>query len=312
MRVLLAGASGAIGTHLIPRLHDAGHSVLGLTHSAAGVERVRGLGAEAVAVDLLRSASVESALTGYSADAVIHQATGLDRTPVRHRDLRRTNALRTLGTQNLLNAARRIGARRFVTQSFFLGYGYRDHGLVSVDETHPFGVTAGDRFDEHLHALRANEDQVLGSPDIEGVALRYGLFYGNDRSTRQMRDRLRRRRLPAISPSAVTSLIHLEDAASCTLAALDHGQPGHAYNVADDHPLPLAEFIRTLAEVTGVPRPPTVPGWALGPLRYAHRFMVRSSIRMSATKARNDLGWQPRYPTSRDGLEATRRSWNDE
>lgn len=311
MRVLLAGASGAIGAQLIPTLHAAGHSVIGLTNSQAGSERVLALGAEAVAVDLLRSESIDRGLAGYSADAVIHQATGLARTPTRHRDLRRTNALRTVGTENLLNAARRIGARRFVTQSFFLGYGYRDHGSAGVDETHPFGVSTGSRFDEHLHAMRSNEEQVLEAPDIEGIALRYGLFYGDDRSTRQMRQQLMARRLPTIAPSAVTSLIHVEDAASCTLVALEHGRSGHAYNVADDNPLPIAEFIRTLAEVNGAPRPRTVPGWAIRPLPYAHAFMVRSSIRMSTAKAQKDLGWRPRYPSSHEGLEALRRHWND-
>ena len=312
MRVLLAGASGAIGTTLIPKLHAAGHSVLGLTHSEAGAGRVRALGAEAIALDLLDAEPVRHALSDRTADAVIHQATGLDRTPTRHRDLRRTNALRTIGTGNLLTAARQIGATRFVTQSFFLGYGYRDHGPVNVDENHAFGIGEGNRFDEHVHAMRSNEDQVLGASDIEGVALRYGLFYGNDRSTRQMRQQLMARRLPVISSSAVTSLIHLEDAASCTIAALEHGHPGHAYNVADDHPLPLADFIRTFAEVSGAPLPRSIPGWMLRPLPYAHAFMVRSSIRMSAAKAKNDLGWQPQYPSSREGLEALRSHWNDE
>ncbi|MGO2037224.1 MAG: NAD-dependent epimerase/dehydratase family protein [Brevibacterium sp.] len=312
MKVLLAGASGAIGIELVPKLQAAGHSVLGLSHSTTGAERVRALGAEAVVADLLHAESVARALVGHSADAVIHQATGLDRTPTRHRDLRHTNALRTVGTQNLLTAARQIGARRFVTQSFFLGYGYRDHGGASVDETQPFAVSTGTRFDEHLHAMQSNEDQVLGAPDIEGITLRYGLFYGNDRSTRQMRRQLLARRLPVIAPSAVTSFIHLEDAASCTVAALEHGRQGHSYNVADDHPLALTEFIRTLADVSGAPQPWAMPGWALRPLPYAHAFMVKSSIRMSAAKAKDELGWQPRYPSSRDGLEALRRHWNDE
>lgn len=312
MRVLLAGAGGAIGTELIPKLHEAGHSVLGLTHSEAGASRVRALGAEAIALDLLHDGSVGRALAGRAADAVIHQATGLDRTPTRHRDLRKTNALRTVGTENLLAAARQIGATRFVTQSFFLGYGYKDHGSVKVDETHPFGVSTGSRFDEHLRAMRSNEDRVRGAADIEGIALRYGLFYGNDRSTRQMRQQLLARRLPVISPSAVTSLIHLADAASCTVAALENGQPGHAYNVADDHPLPLAEFIRNLGEMSEAPTPMKIPGWMLRPLPYAHAFMVTNSIRMSAAKAKNDLGWTPRYPSNRDGLEAMRRYQNAE
>lgn len=311
MKVLVAGASGAIGTHLIPLLHEAGHSVLGLVHSERGAEQVRALGAEAVVVDLLEQESVDDALAGRSADAILHQATGLSRTPMRHRDLRPTNALRTRGTRNLLSAARALGVRRFVTQSFFLGYGYHDHGSVSVDESHPFGQPTGDAFDEHLDAMRMNEEQVFEADGIEGVALRYGLFYGNDRSTRGMREQLLRRRLPVPSASAMTSLIHLEDAASCTVAALERGRPGHAYNVADDHPLPLGEFISTLTKVVGARNPPTIPAWVLRPFPYAHAFMAKSSIRMSADKAKTDLGWTPRYPTSREGLEATNRSWND-
>lgn len=311
MRVLLAGASGAIGSYLVPMLHDRGHSVLGVTRSNDGAARVRMLGAEALVVDLLRQKSVDEALTGYSADAIIHEATGLDRTPMRHRDLRATNALRIDGTKNLLRVAPALGVRRFVTQSFFLGYGYYDHGRAMVDETHPFGVARGDAFDEHLRAMRVNEEQVLDADEVEGIALRYGLFYGNDRSTRQMRVQLLKRRLPIPTPSAVTSLIHLQDAASCTVAALEHGRPGHAYNVADDHPLPLADFIGTLAEVTEAPRPTTIPPWLLRPWPYAYAFMARSTIRMSAAKAKNELEWTPHYPTIHEGLEATTKSWSE-
>ena len=311
MRVLLAGASGAIGSYLIPLLRDAGHSVLGLTHSKDGAARVRALGAEGVVADLLRPESIEKALAGYSADAIIHEATGLDRTPMRHRDLRATNALRTLGTRNLLLVAPTLGVRRFVTQSFFLGYGYYDHGRTTVDETHPFGIARGDAFDEHLHAMRVNEEQVLDATEVEGISLRYGLFYGNDRSTRQMHVQLLKRRLPVPTPGAVTSLIHLQDAASCTVAALEHGQPRHSYNVADDHPLALASFIRTLAEITEAPRPATIPPWLLRPWPYAYAFMARSTIRMSAAKAKNELGWTPQYPSIDEGLEATIESWSE-
>ncbi|MHA6629290.1 NAD-dependent epimerase/dehydratase family protein [Pseudonocardia sichuanensis] len=302
MDVVVAGASGALGTVLVPQLVATGHTVTGLSRSPSGLARIRAAGARAVRADLLDEPGLLRALADVRADAVVHQATALERTPTRHRHLHATNALRDRGTAHLLRCAAQIGARRFVTQSFFLGYGYRDHGSAPVTEDRPFGELTGDAFDVHLRSMRANEDQVLGATGVEGIALRYGLFYGSDRSTAALLDLARRRRLPAPAPAGVTSPVHLEDAAAATVAALERGRPGQAYNVVDDHPVGFDEFVDALAAAVGAPPPRRVPAWVLRPLPYLHALMARTRIRVSNAKAREELDWAPRHPSCHEGL----------
>ena len=304
MHVVVAGASGALGSVLVPQLVAAGHTVTGVSRSPAGLERIRAAGARAVQADVLDGPGLLRALAGTRADAVIHQATAIDRTPTMHRHLHRTDELRDRGTAHLLRCAEQMGAARFVTQSFFLGYGYRDHGPAPVTEDRPFGEFAGDAFDVHMRSMRTNEDQVLGATGIAGIALRYGLFYGVDRSTAALIDLTRRRRLPVPVPAGVTSPVHLEDAAAATVAALERGRPGQAYNVVDDHPLGFDEFVDAIASAARAPRPPRVPAWVLRPLPYLYALMVRTRIRVSNAKARTELGWTPRYPSCREGLAA--------
>jgi nucleoside-diphosphate-sugar epimerase len=304
MDVVVAGASGALGTVLVPQLLAAGHTVTGLSRSESGLRRIEAAGARALRADILDEPGLVRALSDVRADAVVHQATALDRTPSRHRHLHATNALRDRGTAHLLRCAAQIGARRFVTQSFFLGYGYRDHGPALVTEDRPFGELTGDAFDVHLRSMRANEDQVLGATGIEGVALRYGLFYGADRSTTAMLDLARRRRLPVPVPAGVTSPVHLEDAAAATVAALERGQPGQAYNVVDDQPVGFDEFLRALAAAAGAPPPRQVPAWTLRPLPYLHALLAGTRIRVSNQKAREELAWAPRHPSCHEGLAA--------
>ncbi len=304
MRVVVAGATGALGTALVPKLLDAGHEVVGLTRSESGARRLRRAGAEGVIADLLDGPGLLEALQGYRADAVVHQATALTRTPMMHRHLYPTNELRDRGTTHLLRAAALVGARRFVTQSFFLGYGYRDHGDTPVVESAPFAQPAPGAFGRHMTAMRANEEQVFGTPGIEGISLRYALFYGPDASTRMMLDLARQRRLPVTAPTGVTSLIHLDDAAAATVAALERGRAGQAYNIADDHPVPFDEYIRALATAAGAPAPLRVPAWVLRATPYMYALMVGTRIRLSNAKAKAELGWTPRYPSCRDGLAA--------
>jgi nucleoside-diphosphate-sugar epimerase len=300
--VVVAGGSGALGAVLVPQLVAAGHTVTGLSRSASGLSRIRAAGARAVRADILDGPGLLHALADVRADAVVHQATALRRTPTRHRDLYATNALRDRGTAHLLRCAAQLGARRFVTQSFFLGYGYRDHGDAPLTEDRPFGEPTGDAFDVHLRSMRANEDQVLSTAGIEGIALRYGLFYGADRSTAALLDLARRRRLPAPTPAGVTSPVHLEDAAAATVAALERGRSGQAYNVVDDHPVGFDEFVQAVATAVGAPPPRRVPAWALRPLPYLHALMVRTRIRVSNAKAREELDWAPRHPSCHEGL----------
>lgn len=307
MKIVVAGAGGAIGGYLLPRLVTEGHHVLGLTRSDNGAAHIRELGAEPVVADILDADALLTSLRGHRADAVIHQATALDRPPMLHRQLHRTNALRDEGTRNLLRAATALGARRFLTQSFFLGYGYRDHGPGLVTEKQPFGQVSGTAFDVHLRSMLANETAVLTAPGVEGVALRYGLFYGADASTRELTRQLRARRLPVPRPGAVTSLIHLHDAASATVAALHHGRAGHAYNIVDDQPAAFGDYLRALAVATGAPEPREVPGWLLLPLPYLHAVLVSNRLRVSNARAKQHLAWTPEHPTYREGLTTLSR-----
>ncbi|WP_028935139.1 NAD-dependent epimerase/dehydratase family protein [Pseudonocardia spinosispora] len=307
MKIVVAGAGGAIGGYLVPRLVAEGHQVVGLTRAPSGAVRVRELGAEPVVADLLDADGLLTAVRGLRADAVIHQATALDRVPMLHRHLYPTNALRDQGTRNLLRAATELGAGRFLTQSFFLGYGYRDHGSGLVTEEQPFAQASGTAFDVHLRSMHANETSVFTAPGIEGIALRYGLFYGKDAATDELVRRLRARGLPVPHPGAITSLIHLDDAAAATVAALHHGRPGHAYNIVDDEPTSFADYLRELAATHDAPPPREVPGWLLRPLPYPYAVLVGTRLRVSNALAKTHLAWTPKYPSHREGLRARER-----
>lgn len=307
MRVLLAGATGTVGTELTAQLLDAGHEVLGITRSRRGADGLRAAGAEAIIGDMMARDALLEALEGMRADAVIHQATAITKTPTRHRDLYATNALRSHGTANLLAAAELTGARRFVTQSFLFGYGYRDHGPVPVTEDAPFGEPGRGGFGRHLASMRSNEDQVLGSRQVEGIALRYGVFYGPEASTLGLFDQLERRRLPVPSRSGTLSLVHIEDAASSAVAALERGRGGHAYNIADDHPLTWTDYLSQVAEAAGGPPPRRVPGWLLRASPYLGTMMIGASLSLDTGKAKRELGWAPRYASCVEGLAQVAR-----
>lgn len=302
MKILLAGATGTISSALLPQLRAAGHSVLGLTRSTSGAERLRAAGVQPVVADMMDADTLLAALDGQTADAVIHQATAITRTPTFHRDLYATDALRDEGTRNLLRAAESLGANRFVTQSFFLGYGWRDHGPNHLTENHPYGQPGHGPFDRHLRSLRSNEDQVLGAEGIHGVALRYGLFYGPERSTFSMMKMARRRQLPVPRPAGTMHLIHIADAASATVAALDRGRAGQAYNIVDDQPVGMDEYLDALAAAAGARRPRRIPGWLLRVTPYLHALLVGTHIRLDNSKAKRELDWKPQYPTYREGL----------
>ncbi|WP_280310711.1 NAD-dependent epimerase/dehydratase family protein [Nocardia abscessus] len=301
MRILLAGATGTINSALIPQLLSAGHTVLGLTRTAAGARRLAASGVRPVIADILDAGALRTAVAGLRADAVVHQATALTRTPTRHRDLYATDALRDRGTRNLLLAAETVGARQFVTQSFFLGYGWCDHGPAPLSEDRPFAPLGHGPFETHMRSLRSNEEQVLG---YGGIALRYGLFYGPEPATFGMMDSLRRRRLPVPRKPGTLHPIHIADAASATLAALARGRSGEAYNIADREPVDMGDYLDTLAAVSDAPPPRRIPGWLLRATPYLHALLVGSRIRLDTGKAERELGWSPAYPTYREGLSA--------
>ncbi|HWD47576.1 MAG TPA: NAD(P)-dependent oxidoreductase [Actinomycetota bacterium] len=300
MKVLLAGASGAIGTPLTRQLVAHDHQVLGLTRDWDAARRLQALGATPVVADALDRDGLLRALDGLAADAVIHELTALRKPPLRHRGMALTNRLRTEGTTNLLAAAEALGARRFLAQSVIFGYGYRDHGHRLLTEEDPFGLPAGDACDPHVAAMRSTEQQAFTAP--QGIALRYGLLYGGDAD--RAGDLLARRRLP-VARGGVLGWVHHDDAAAATVAALERGRPGQAYNVVDDLPATWWEVYTAMAKALGARPPWRLPDWLLRlAAPYVASFVAGTSMRVANAKATAELGWRPLYPDYRAGVHA--------
>jgi nucleoside-diphosphate-sugar epimerase len=302
MKVLLAGATGTLGVQVVRTLVAGGHEVIGLSRAPGKRDMLRALGAEPLIANVMDQTALLSAVDGLRADAILHEMTALKKIPTRHRDMAVTDALRVEGTANLLAAARLMGARRFVTQSFFMGYGYGDWGDKVFTEEDPFAPPGQGAFERHLAAMRSTERQAFTAEGIEGIALRYGSLYGPGGATEPMIEMLRHRRLPVPrGEGGITSLIYVEDAATATVAALERGRPGEAYNVADEEPVSWEEFFRTLAKSFGAPPPREVPSWVLRFMPYA-RAMMMGDHRLSNAKAKRELGWRPSAPTYREGI----------
>jgi len=279
MRVLLAGATGAIGTELRRQLIEANHDVTGLARTA-GPRATLG-------VDLLDRDAVLRAVDGLEFDAVIHQATALRRPPLTASHMRTTNRLRTEGTSTLLAVARETGARRFVTASVFLGYGFGDHGDVPLDESEPFGVQT----DAVQLAVLSNEQQVRAAG---GIALRYGLLYGTGSP------------VVAAGWQGALPLLHTADAASAALAALTRGKRGSAFNIADDTAVSWRELQQAIAVAEGRSLPREVPPWLLRvSAPFTAELIAGTSMRLSTARAKRELRWKPRYPSFVEGLAAT-------
>ncbi|MEV7616518.1 NAD-dependent epimerase/dehydratase family protein [Streptomyces sp. NPDC089799] len=295
--VLLAGASGVFGRHVADELAGAGYRVLALG---------RGAGNDIVA-DLMDREGLLRAVEGLRFDVVVHAATALREAPMKHRDMAATDALRTTGTAHLVEAAQVVGARRMIAESMVFGYGYRDFGDRVLGEDDGFGAADGlDRGSQaHVDAMRIKERLMLGAEGIEGIALRFGLFYGPG-GTGALVELLRKRKLPAVAGRGrVLPWIELRDAARAVALAVEGGRPGRAYNIVDDVPMGFGAHVRAVAEAFGTPPPMTVPAWVTRPMAYAHR-MFTSSLRVSNARARAELGWAPRYPGCAEGLAALR------
>jgi nucleoside-diphosphate-sugar epimerase len=301
VRVLVAGASGAIGMPLVRLLRHTGHEVVAVHRTPEAHARLAEAGASPVQADVLDRRGLSRALDGQRADAVIAELTALKKTPLRHTDMAATNRLRAEGTANLLAAARQLGARRFLTQSMVFGYGFGDWGGKVLTEADPFAPPGNGRFEQHLAALRVSEQQVLGAVGLDGIALRYGQFYGPGPASDALVAGLRRRRLPVTRTSAPVPWVYIDDAASATVGALLLGERGTAYNIADDEPVSTSVMLTAMAAAVGAPRPRAVPGWLLTPLPFG-KAIVTGGLRVANTKAKAELGWQPQAPTYRDGL----------
>lgn len=307
MRIFLAGATGALGRRLVPRLREAGHEVVGTTRDPARTEQLRAAGAEPVVLDALDRPAVLDAVAKARPEVVVHQLTALRGLgDLRHfdRDFAQTNRLRSEGTDILLAAASAAGARRVVAQSFG-GWPYAREGGPVKSESDPLDPDPAPNARQSLAAIRHLEAAVTGWSG-EGLALRYGGFYGPGTSlttTGEITEMVRRRRLPVVGSAAgVWSMCHIDDAASATVAAVERG-PAGIYNVADDEPARVAEWLPVLAAALGAKPPRHVPAWLARPLLGPQGMVMLTSARgMSNAKAKRELGWAPAYPSWRDGF----------
>jgi nucleoside-diphosphate-sugar epimerase len=302
MRVLVVGASGAIGTRLVPQLVEHGHEVTGTFRSPGHAKRIRGLGAEAVPLDLLDASAVRRAVLDARPEAIVHQATALaDMRFSRSldRSFAPTNRLRTEGTDALLAAAREAGVRRVVAQSF-ASYRYAREGGMIKTEDDPLDPAPPASARQTNAAMRHLDQAVT---DAGGIALRYGGFYGD--AGDGLIGPVRKRQFPVVgNGEGVTSFIHLDDAAAATVLALDHGGPG-VYNVVDDEPAPVREWLPVLAAALGAPPPRHFPAWLARLIAGQGAVLMGTQARgASNAKARRELGWSPRYPSWRQGFTA--------
>ena len=307
MRVFLAGAGGAIGRPLVPKLLAAGHEVTGMTRSESKANAIREAGAHAAVLDVYDADAVREAVEKARSEAVVHELTALpDRLDFRKRDLYQpTNRVRTEGTRNLLAAARAAGSRRFVCQS--IAFAYRNEGTRVKTEDDPLLDDAPGPFGSGVKALREMEAMVLGADPIEGLVLRYGFFYGPGTHYGEdgaMVADVRRRRLPVVGKgSGVFSFIHVEDAADATVTAVERGAPG-VYNVTDDEPAAMSEWVPVLAAAVGAKRPLRAPLWLARLLGGRQAADFASDLRgASNEKAKRELGWQPAHPSWRTGFK---------
>jgi nucleoside-diphosphate-sugar epimerase len=303
MRVFVAGASGAIGRRLVPQLIDSGHDVVGSHHSPSSAELLRSLGATPVALDLLDAGAVRKAVLENEPEAIVHQATALaDMKFSRNMDkvTARTSELRTRGTDALLAAAREAGVHRFVAQSVAAFSRYAREGGPVKTEDDPLDPTPATSFRQSAAAMAYLEQAVT---DFGGIALRYGAFYGaaND----GMIEPVRKRQFPIVGDGGgIWPWIHLDDAAGATVLALEHDGPA-IYNIVDDEPAPVRDWLPVLAESLGAKPPRRVSTW-LARLLAGEAVTVMSTEARGASnaKAKRELGWTPRYPTWRTGFRA--------
>jgi nucleoside-diphosphate-sugar epimerase len=309
MRVFVVGASGAIGTRLVPQLIDAGHQVVGTCHNPKNIDRLHAMGAEPVVLDLLDAEAVRQAVADAKPDAVVHQATALaGLSDFKHfdRSFAQTNRLRTRGTDALIRAAQDTGVERIVAQSFASHRYARVGGPVKSEED-PLDPTPVPAAKESNAAMRYLDGAVTAAG---GIALRYGGFYGEPDDA--FVQAIRMRKFPIVGDGGgVWSLIHLDDAAAATVLALEHVGPA-TYNIVDDEPVTTTVMLTEIARIVGARPPRRFPKFL------AKLFAGEAAVTMatesrgaSNAKAKRELGWTLRYPSWRQGFAATYASHGD-
>jgi nucleoside-diphosphate-sugar epimerase len=309
MRVFVAGATGAIGQQLVPRLVAAGHEVHGMTRNESKQAMLHELGAVPVVADALDPDQVADAVSRARPEVIVHQLTAIASLDPRHfdRDFALTNRLRTEGTDHLLSAGQAMGVRRFVAQSYGAWWYERTGGPVKTEED-PLDPTPAREMRESRAAIRHLEQGVLGARWTEGIVLRYGGFYGPGTSMAagaEQVELVRKRKFPLVGDGGgVWSFIHVADAADATVAAVERGSRG-IYNIVDDDPAPVAEWLPALAQEVGAKKPMRVPRF-IGRL-FAGEVgvvMMTESRGASNAKAKRELQWRPAHPSWRQGFLA--------
>lgn len=311
MKVLVAGGTGAIGRPLVARLLAAGHDVVATTRSPERADALRAAGAEGVVCDLLDADAVRRAVLAARPEVVIDELTSLPQEyDIRSKQLyAATDRIRAVGGGALLQAARAAGAGRFVMQS--IAFAYAPTGDMVKDESAPLWHDAPGTMAGAIRVLAENERNLAAATELEGLVLRYGFFYGPGTylaTEGSIAKQVRRRRFPLVGAAAgTTSFVHVDDAAAATVAAVAGGEPG-IYNVVDDEPAAMGDWLPAYAKAIGARPPRHVPAWlarlAAGPLAVPLSTQLRGA---SNEKARTGLDWTPQLPSWRTGFE----HWRD-
>jgi nucleoside-diphosphate-sugar epimerase len=308
MRIFVAGATSSVGRRLIPALVEQGHEVTGMTRSRTKSGAIEATGARPVVADVFDRASVLAALGAASPEVVVHQLSALTpgfkmRTFARHFEV--TNQLRREGTANIVAGAKAAGTARMVAQSF-VGWTLARVGGPVKTEDDAFDPQPPSGFRDAVEAIRTCESEVLGADEFEGVNLRYGLMYGPGTLVGEggpLLEDVRRRRMPIVGDgNAVWSFVHIDDAITATVKAIEEA-PAGTYNIVDDDPAPVAEWLPALAAAIHAPPPKKVPVWLARIAVGKHGVIAMTDLRgASNAKAKNVLGWQLRFPSWREGF----------
>jgi nucleoside-diphosphate-sugar epimerase len=311
MKILVAGATGALGLQLVPRLIAHGHEVVGMSRGGPRSEALRGLGATPVTADALDPDDVARVVAEAEPEVIVHQLTALSASlDLRHFDraFAQTNRLRTEGTDHLLAAGRAVGVRRFVAQSY-AGWPFARRGGPVKAEDDPLDPEPVGAMRQTLDAIRHLEEAVTGADWLDGVVLRYGGFYGPgtslDGAGSEHVEMIRKRKFPVIGDGAgVWSFVHIEDAADATVAAVESARRG-IYNIVDDEPAAVAEWLPAAAAALGAKAPRRVPRWLGRLLAGEAATIMMTEVRgASNAKAKRELGWRPSHPSWREGFAA--------
>lgn len=309
MKILVAGATGAIGRPLVVKLIERGHEVTGMTRSESRRDLIDWLGAKSVVADALDPEAVARAVAEAEPEVIVHELTAIGpdinfKKPDQF--FGPTNRLRTEGTDHLLSAARAAGVRRFVAQSFAPLVYERTGSLVKTEED-PVDTHPPEPMRQTSQSVRYLESAVLNADGIEGIVLRYGGFYGDgtgmDPESGDQIEAIRKRQFPIVgSGGAVWSFIHVDDGAEATAIAIEKGEPG-IYNIVDDNPAPVKDWLPRVADVVGAKPPRHFPKWLGRVFAGEMGVMMMTELRGSSNeKAKRELGWRPQHPAVWDGL----------